>query len=103
MAPRTRATDKQPTANGGTRKPRDREQRWDEIVEAAANVFYEKGYEGASLQDIASAVGLLKGSIYYYIDTKEDLLFELVMRAQAVWFTTLEESEELAASSAPLR
>jgi AcrR family transcriptional regulator len=103
MAPRTRATAKKTTATAGARKPRDREQRWDEIVEAAANVFYEKGYEGASLQDIASAVGLLKGSIYYYIDTKEDLLFELVMRAQAVWQATLEESDELAASSAPLR
>jgi AcrR family transcriptional regulator len=103
MAPRTRATPKKTTENGGSRKPRDREQRWDEIVEAAANVFYEKGYEGASLQDIASAVGLLKGSIYYYIDTKEDLLFELVMRAQAVWQATLEESDELAAAPAPMR
>lgn len=85
------------------RKGRDREQRWDEIVLAAAKVFFEKGYEGASLQDIASAVGLLKGSIYYYIDTKEDLLFELVMRAQKVWRAVLEEDEVLAASSAPAR
>jgi len=82
---------------------RDREQRWDEIIEAAANVFYEKGYEGASLQDIATAVGLLKGSIYYYIDTKEDLLFELVMRAQAVWRATLVEDEILATAAAPIR
>src|SRR5690606_22895962 len=87
----------------GPRKARDREQRWDEIIEAAADVFYRKGYEGASLQDIASAVGLLKGSIYYYIDTKEDLLFELVMRAQAVWRATLVEDETLAAASAPTR
>lgn len=91
-----------PIPTGG-RKSRDREQRWDEIVLAAAGVFYEKGYEGASLQDIASAVGLLKGSIYYYIDTKEDLLFELVMRAQVVWRATLAEDEALAASPAPTR
>ena len=106
MAPRKQTTARRPAAKSpanGARKPRDREQRWDEIVEAAANVFYAKGYEGASLQDIASAVGLLKGSIYYYIDTKEDLLFELVMRAQAMWSATLEEGEELAASSAPVR
>lgn len=91
-----------PKPNGGGRV-RDREQRWDEIVVAAAHVFYEKSYEGASLQDIASAVGLLKGSVYYYIDTKEDLLFELVMRAQEVWRKTLEEGDELAAASAPTR
>lgn len=106
MAPRKQTTARRPAAKSqanGARKPRDREQRWDEIVEAAADVFYAKGYEGASLQDIATAVGLLKGSIYYYIDTKEDLLFELVMRAQAMWSATLEENEELAASSAPDR
>lgn len=102
MAARKQSTARSP-ANGGPRKARDREQRWDEIVKAAADVFYKKGYEGASLQDIASAVGLLKGSIYYYIDTKEDLLFELVMRAQAVWAATLEEDDELAASPAPVR
>jgi AcrR family transcriptional regulator len=89
-------------SNGGARS-RDREERWDEIVLAAAKVFYEKSYEGASLQDIASAVGLLKGSVYYYIDTKEDLLFELVMRAQAVWRATLEEDDELAAAPATVR
>lgn len=88
---------------GVARKSRDREQRWDEIVLAAADVFYAKGYEGASLQDIASAVGLLKGSIYYYIETKEDLLFELVMRAQKVWKATLAEDEVTAGESAPTR
>jgi AcrR family transcriptional regulator len=90
-------------ATNGERKPRDREQRWDEIIEAAAIVFYEKGYAGASLQDIASRVGLLKGSIYYYIDTKEDLLFELVMRAQTVWRATLVESDEVRGAPAPTR
>ncbi|MDA3039447.1 MAG: TetR/AcrR family transcriptional regulator [Actinomycetota bacterium] len=80
-----------------------REERWDEIVLAASKVFYEKSYEGSSLQDIASAVGLLKGSIYYYINTKEDLLFEIVMRAQAVWMATLEEDDELAQQPATTR
>ncbi len=96
------ALDKQSPSSDG-RRTRDREQRWHEIVLAAADVFYKKGYEGASLQDIASAVGLLKGSIYYYIDTKEDLLFELVMRAQEVWKTVLEEPDDIASASAPER
>lgn len=91
------------TGKRAERNSRDREQRWNEIILAAAEIFYEKGYEGASLQDIASAVGLLKGSIYYYIDTKEDLLFELVMRAQEVWRATLQEDAELAGAPAPTR
>jgi AcrR family transcriptional regulator len=81
----------------------DREQRWDEIVHASAAIFYEKGYEATSLQDIANSVGLLKGSIYYYIDTKEDLLFELVIRAQQIWKETIVETDQVAAASAPTR
>jgi TetR/AcrR family transcriptional regulator, cholesterol catabolism regulator len=58
------------------RKPR--EERWIELVEVATQVFYERGYDGASLQDIAGRLGMLKGSLYYYIHTKEDLLFEVI-------------------------
>lgn len=43
----------------------------------AAGIFYKKGYAATSLQDIASAVGLLKGSLYYYIDSKEELLYRI--------------------------
>ncbi|QYN20856.1 TetR/AcrR family transcriptional regulator [Amycolatopsis sp. DSM 110486] len=61
---------------GGSRKPR--EERWAELFAVATEVFYEKGYEGASLQHIADRLGLLKGSLYYYIHSKEDLLFEVM-------------------------
>ena len=79
------------------------EERWDEIIHAAAAIFYDKGYQATSLQDIASAVGMLKGSIYYYIETKEDLLFELVSRAQDVWMSTLVEDEDTEQAPAPVR
>jgi AcrR family transcriptional regulator len=87
------------------RRPRgaDGGERWEEIIRAAARIFYEKGYEATSLQDIASAVGLLKGSIYYYIETKEDMLYELVSRAQDLMASTLVEDTATAAASAPLR
>ncbi|MDF2978987.1 MAG: hypothetical protein K0S40_3715, partial [Actinomycetospora sp.] len=60
----------------GERKPR--EERWAQLLEVATQMFYEKGYEGASLQDIADRLGMLKGSLYYYIQSKEDLLFEVI-------------------------
>ena len=53
-------------------------ERWSEIVDAAGEVFDKKGYAAARIEDIAARVGLLKGSLYYYIDTKEDLLFAIV-------------------------
>jgi AcrR family transcriptional regulator len=62
--------------SGGERKPR--EERWAELIQVATQVFYEKGYDGASLQDIADRLGMLKGSLYYYIQSKEDLLFEVI-------------------------
>jgi AcrR family transcriptional regulator len=51
-----------------------RRNREAEVNAAAIRVFYEKGYSAASIQDVASAVGVLKGSLYHYINSKEDLL-----------------------------
>jgi AcrR family transcriptional regulator len=45
-----------------------------EVVEAAVKLFSEKGYASTSVQDLADELGMLKGSLYYYIDTKETLL-----------------------------
>lgn len=53
--------------------------RQHEIIDAAAEIFSRKGYANASVQDVADAVGILKGSLYYYIDSKEDLLFQMLL------------------------
>jgi AcrR family transcriptional regulator len=68
-------TEVRPDNRRRSRPPRRRRQ---EILEAAAGVFHEKGYKATSIQDIADAVGILKGSLYYYITSKEDLLFEIL-------------------------
>lgn len=61
------------------RRPRQAtRKRRDEVLATATRFFYEKGYDATSIQDIADELGLLKGSLYYYISTKEDLLFEIV-------------------------
>ncbi len=54
------------------------QRRRQELIDAAAKIFQDKGYEAASIQDIADALNILKGSVYYYIDTKEDLLFAAI-------------------------
>ncbi|MCW3068550.1 MAG: TetR/AcrR family transcriptional regulator [Solirubrobacterales bacterium] len=54
--------------------PRVRRNREDEVLLAAIDIFHRKGYATASIQDVADSVGVLKGSLYHYIDTKEDLL-----------------------------
>lgn len=49
-----------------------------EVLDAAARVFHEKGYDATTIQDIADEVGIFKGSVYYYISSKEDVLFEVL-------------------------
>lgn len=47
------------------------------LLQVSAQLFNEKGYQSTTMQDIADYLGIKKGSIYYYINTKEDLLYEL--------------------------
>ena len=47
------------------------------IRAAALRIFRRKGYDAASMQEIADAVGLNKGSLYYYISSKQELLVRL--------------------------
>jgi AcrR family transcriptional regulator len=62
-----------------TARPRERgNARRNDIIRAAAETFYRKGYGATTTQDIADAVGMLKGSLYYYITAKEDLLYEII-------------------------
>ena len=49
-----------------------------EMVAAAARLFSERGYHGTSIQHLADALGLQKGSLYSHIGSKEDLLFDVV-------------------------
>ena len=49
----------------------------DDILRTAAEQFGQLGYDRARLEDVARALGMKKGSLYYHIDSKEDLLFAL--------------------------
>jgi TetR/AcrR family transcriptional regulator, cholesterol catabolism regulator len=48
------------------------------ILERAARLIYEKGYEGTSMQDIADACGLTKAGLYHHVSTKEALLIAIM-------------------------
>ncbi|GAB6171243.1 TetR/AcrR family transcriptional regulator [Paradesulfitobacterium aromaticivorans] len=54
--------------------------RREDIIQAAAELFHRKGFHGTSIGDIAKEVGLPKGGLYYYIESKEELLFEITTR-----------------------
>jgi AcrR family transcriptional regulator len=52
-----------------------------EIITAAASIFREKGYRATSLADIADAVGTDRASLYYYVDSKDEMFHEVVREA----------------------
>jgi AcrR family transcriptional regulator len=61
-----------------------RASKQDQLLEAATQLFREKGYHHTSMQDLADALGMQKGSLYYYIDGKQDLLRKLLERATSL-------------------
>jgi AcrR family transcriptional regulator len=63
------------TAEAGSDVHRERHRA---VLETAARLICEQGYEAASVQDIAAACGLTKAGLYYYIRSKEDLLAEIM-------------------------
>ncbi len=62
----------------------------DDILEAAAQVFRQKGFHGASMQDIAEAVNLQKASLYHHVSSKQEILLALLDRALDLLFEHLE-------------
>ncbi len=66
--------------SGAVGRPRGRPPKTRaEIAAAARRVFRERGYAGATMDDIAAALGITKGSLYHYVETKEQLLFDAVL------------------------
>ena len=61
-----------------TDSPRYRRQKL-AAIQAAASVFSEKGFHGASTVDIAERLGIKQGSLYYYFDSKEEALEEVCL------------------------
>ncbi len=53
----------------------------DDILDAAAQVFREKGFHGASMSAIADAVNLQKASLYHHVASKQEILLALLDRA----------------------
>ena len=48
------------------------------LLRNSLSVFKSRGYHGTSVNDLAAANGLLKGSIYHYIESKESLMLEVL-------------------------
>jgi TetR/AcrR family transcriptional regulator, cholesterol catabolism regulator len=69
--------------DAGTRFDR----RLEKILTHATDIFYDKGYEGASMRDLSRTSGMSLAGLYYYFNSKERLLYDI----QKHTFTTIVE------------
>ena len=73
------------------RKQREKEQRRTEIVDAAEKLFYKKGFDNVTMDEIADAVEFSKGSLYLYFKNKDSLFFAIVARMHREYFRQFRE------------
>jgi AcrR family transcriptional regulator len=65
-----------------------------ELTRQAARLFAEQGYHGTSMEDLAAAMGVQKGSLYAHVKSKEDLLHELARDGAAAFHGALDAIDE---------
>ncbi len=82
------------------RKELERERRRSEIIDAAEKLFFMKGYEGVSMDDVAKKTELAKGTIYLYFTNKESLFFAVVLRGALIMNSMIEEGVKKAKTGA---
>jgi len=66
-------------------KKREREQRRNDIIDTARELFADKDFDEVSMNEIAGDVGLGKSTLYLYFKNKESLYFAVVLRGIRIW------------------
>jgi AcrR family transcriptional regulator len=79
------------------RREREKEQRRNTILDAAEKVFFSKGINLATMEEVAEEAELSKGTLYLYFDSKEELFLGIACRA----LTLLKRMFEEAVNSKP--
>ncbi|KAF5073583.1 TetR/AcrR family transcriptional regulator [Methanobacterium aggregans] len=72
-------------------KEREREQRQNDIIDAARKLFADKDFDEVSMNEIAGEVGLGKSTLYLYFKNKESLYFAVVLRGTRIWAEMVKE------------
>lgn len=70
------------------------EDKLENILKSAARLFSERGYETTSLDDIADAVQIHKATLYHYIASKEDILYQCLVRSMSNYDDVLKRTED---------
>ncbi|MFN2174581.1 MAG: TetR/AcrR family transcriptional regulator, partial [Anaerolineales bacterium] len=63
----------------------------DEILEAAVQIFSQKGFHASSMKDIANAVDLQKASLYHHVSSKQEILALLLDQSLDILIDQMKE------------
>ncbi len=74
------------------RREREKEERRQSILQAAREVFLEKGFSRATMDDVAERAEVSKGTLYLYFESKETLLAHLLLEGLDSLYSYLEEA-----------
>ena len=72
-------------------KEREREQRQNDIIDAARKLLAHRDFIEISMEEIAREVGLGKSTLYLYFKNKESLYFAIVLRGIRIWAANVKE------------
>jgi AcrR family transcriptional regulator len=72
------------------RRAREKARRQQEILEAAQEVFFEKGIHRTTVDDVAAQAEVSKGTVYLYFQSKESILAHLLLEGLAILLSQLE-------------
>jgi len=75
-------------------KEREREQRQNDIIDAARKLLIDRDFDEVSMDEIAREVGLGKSTLYLYFKNKESLYFAIVLRGIRIWDKMIKEEVE---------
>ena len=65
--------------------------RMTEILDAAEELFYARGYHETAISDIVKSIGVAQGTFYYYFKSKDEILEALINRRISEFSHTLEQ------------
>jgi AcrR family transcriptional regulator len=74
------------------RRAREKARRQQEILEAAREVFFEKGIHRATVDDVAAQAEVSKGTVYLYFQSKESILAHLLLEGLSILLSELEDA-----------
>lgn len=84
------------------RKTKEKEIRKEDIIQSAERVFFSKGYEAATMDDVAKEAQFSKRTLYMYFNSKEQIYFEIMTRGYRLFLDMLKSDLAVINTQNPL-